>query len=323
MIKSAVLLILLTFSFISFHPKWVNGAELKVANDLIIINTNSNELGFIKRGVLERTFKVATGSPENQTPTGTFKIVNKIKDRPYYKKNIPGGSPDNPLGDRWLGLNINGTWGTTYAIHGNNNEKSIGQHISEGCIRMYNREIRWLFDHISTDTIVIITKTSKSFAQVANQEGYQITESVKSMNVSKKKEHHKPAQINSEKPKKKLFQGQIVIINTFNHSIGFISDAKLLYRDYGTQWNIMRNLPNDRYLLKTLKRNEYSLYSFNETPLIVSASTTLNKISNDEFKQLSVIEVSFSNPYNKSGGNNTFNWKRSATQFNTRIFSQK
>ena len=38
-----------------------------------------------------------------------------------------------------------GTYGTTYAIHGTNNNQAIGKWTTLGCIRMYNNDIHWLF----------------------------------------------------------------------------------------------------------------------------------------------------------------------------------
>ncbi|PMU46559.1 N-acetylmuramoyl-L-alanine amidase, partial [Pseudomonas sp. GP01-A3] len=76
----------------------------------IIINKAINRLAFYENGKLVKEFKVATGRSQELTPEGKFKIVNKIVNRPYYKENIPGGDPRNPLGNRWLGLNARGTW---------------------------------------------------------------------------------------------------------------------------------------------------------------------------------------------------------------------
>ncbi|MEI2449391.1 L,D-transpeptidase, partial [Priestia megaterium] len=98
----------------------LTGNASAASNQLVIINKSTNTLAFYDGGKLVRTFKVATGRQMSYTPEGTFSIVNKIKNRPYYKDNIRGGDPRNPLGDRWLGLNARGTYGTTYAIHGNN-----------------------------------------------------------------------------------------------------------------------------------------------------------------------------------------------------------
>ena len=138
---------------------------------LIIINTKTNKLGYYVNNKLVKTFPVATGKSSTPTPTGKCKIVNKIKNRPYYSGGIPGGSPKNPLGDRWLGLHIKGTYGTTYAIHGNNNASSIGKHVSGGCIRMHNSDIRWLFDQIPNYSDVIIKNSNQSFKQIAAEYG--------------------------------------------------------------------------------------------------------------------------------------------------------
>lgn len=82
--------------------------------------------------------------------------LNKIKNRPYYTGKIKGGDPRNPLGDRWLGLNMAGTYGTTYAIHGTNNNQAIGKWTTLGCIRMYNNDIHWLFERIPQQATVTV-----------------------------------------------------------------------------------------------------------------------------------------------------------------------
>ncbi|GFN31092.1 L,D-transpeptidase family protein [Paenibacillus xylaniclasticus] len=141
---------------------------------LIIVNKKTNKLAFYVDGELIKTFSVATGRTSKLTPEGSFPIVNKIKNRPYYKENIPGGDARNPLGDRWLGLDVNGTYGTTYAIHGNNNSKSIGKYVSSGCIRMYNDDIHWLYPQIELGTIAVITTSDQSFDEIAEEQGYPV-----------------------------------------------------------------------------------------------------------------------------------------------------
>ena len=136
------------------------------------MNKKTNKLAFFKDGEWTKTFSVATGKTKSLTPEGSFTIANKIKNRPYYKEKIAGGDPHNPLGDRWLGLDVNGTKGTTYAIHGNNNAKSIGKYVSAGCIRMKNEEIHWLFQQVSVHTAVIITSSTLTFEEIAAKHGY-------------------------------------------------------------------------------------------------------------------------------------------------------
>lgn len=141
---------------------------------LLIINKKSNEMAYYKDGKWVKTFPVATGRKPAYTPEGTFTVVNKIKNRPYYTKNIKGGDPKNPLGDRWLGLDALGTKGTTYAIHGNNDESSIGKYVSSGCIRMHNKDVRWLFDQIPVGTKVVIVTSRDTFGEIAQANGFKV-----------------------------------------------------------------------------------------------------------------------------------------------------
>ncbi|MBM7662525.1 hypothetical protein JOC85_003332 [Bacillus mesophilus] len=160
--------------------------EAETGNQLIIINKGTNQLAFFENGKHVATFRVATGRSQSYTPEGTFQIVNKIKNRPYYKENIPGGHPNNPLGDRWLGLDARGTYGTTYAIHGNSNPASIGTYASAGCVRMFDDDVRWLFDRVDLYATVVITNTSQSFEAIAVSKNYTPYSKLKSVSVDQK-----------------------------------------------------------------------------------------------------------------------------------------
>ncbi|MBO5348725.1 MAG: L,D-transpeptidase family protein [Clostridia bacterium] len=152
----------------------VSNSEGTVLNNLIIINSRNNTLRYYCGGKLTRSYSCATGASSSPTPQGKFKVYNKIVNRPYYKLNIPGGAPNNPLGNRWLGLDVDGTKGTTYAIHGTNNESSIGGNVSQGCIRMHNADIQALYEIVPKGTTVIIKSTNQSDKQIAANYGINI-----------------------------------------------------------------------------------------------------------------------------------------------------
>jgi lipoprotein-anchoring transpeptidase ErfK/SrfK len=100
-----------------------------------------------------KTYIVSTGS-NNSTPTGTFKIIEKIVNPPWYKPGggiVPAGSPENILGTRWLGINKEG-----YGIHGTTDPKSLGKQVTAGCVRMSNTDVEELFGIVAKDTEVII-----------------------------------------------------------------------------------------------------------------------------------------------------------------------
>jgi lipoprotein-anchoring transpeptidase ErfK/SrfK len=65
---------------------------------------------------------------------------------------IPGGSPQNPMGVAAMTL----SGGGQYAIHGTNNEGSIGHFVSHGCIRMHNADITDLYSRVMLGTRVVV-----------------------------------------------------------------------------------------------------------------------------------------------------------------------
>lgn len=134
----------------------LSGSAFAADSIKIIINKKINKIAFFKNGTLIKIFPVATGRRTAYTPEGTFKVVRKLVKPAYRKLRIPGGSPRNPLGARWLGLNARGTSGGTYGIHGTNNPKSIGTYASGGCIRMFNSDAIWLYDNTPLYTVVEI-----------------------------------------------------------------------------------------------------------------------------------------------------------------------
>ena len=155
-------------------------ANNKPSDDLILINKATNQLAFYQDGKRIIINTVATGkdNKSNKTPEGTFKVVNKVKERPWYKDNIPGGHPKNPLGARWIGFSVPGTWGSetgnSYGIHGHAEGASwtIGRYISGGCIRMHNASVISLYSKVLNGTKVkIYNNKNKSFDQVAREMG--------------------------------------------------------------------------------------------------------------------------------------------------------
>jgi lipoprotein-anchoring transpeptidase ErfK/SrfK len=112
-------------------------------------------------------FPVGIGRDGLATPKATSYISSKRKDpiwRPtdemrqrYFDEHgktmpeeFPAG-PDNPFGKYALRL---GT--SEYLIHGTNQRFGIGMRASSGCIRMFDEDIKWLFENIPLNTKVRI-----------------------------------------------------------------------------------------------------------------------------------------------------------------------
>ncbi len=126
--------------------------KINVCKFSIVVDKSQNLL-FLKRGdKIFKTYPVATGK-NNSTPTGKFKIINKLKNPTWFKTGavLPPTSPQNVLGTRWMGLNIKG-----YGIHGTKDGDSIGKQSTLGCVRMRRQDIEELFDIVPVGTEVII-----------------------------------------------------------------------------------------------------------------------------------------------------------------------
>ena len=99
-------------------------------------------------------FRVGLGA-DNSTPTGVWKVATKLVNPTYYPPRggeiVSADDPQNPLGERWIGLS--GVAGEAvgqerYGIHGTIEPNSIGRSVSMGCIRMHNEDVAALYDYL-------------------------------------------------------------------------------------------------------------------------------------------------------------------------------
>jgi lipoprotein-anchoring transpeptidase ErfK/SrfK len=131
------------------------GKKIKVwtAPFSIVVDKSQNTLILKSNEDLIKTYIVATGL-NNSTPVGTFKIIEKIVNPPWYKPGggmIPAGNPQNILGSRWLGLDKEG-----YGIHGTTEPQSLGKQATAGCVRMQNGDVEQLYAIVPKGTEVTI-----------------------------------------------------------------------------------------------------------------------------------------------------------------------
>ena len=88
------------------------------------------------------------------TPTSAMRERYRVEFDKELPKVVPAG-PDNPFGKYALRI---GT--SEYLIHGSNKRFGIGMRASSGCIRMYDNDIKWLFDNVALKTKVRIIDQS-------------------------------------------------------------------------------------------------------------------------------------------------------------------
>ena len=72
---------------------------------------------------------------------------------PYRHGMAPG--VDNPLGARTLYIHQGNVY-TIYRIHGNPDERSIGQAVSSGCVRLLQQDIIHLHDAVRTGSTLVV-----------------------------------------------------------------------------------------------------------------------------------------------------------------------
>ncbi|MEA3489983.1 MAG: L,D-transpeptidase family protein [Candidatus Omnitrophota bacterium] len=128
------------------------GQKLKivVARFSILIDKARNKLVLKKDGEPLKTYTVSTGK-DNSTPVGVFKIEEKMVRPVWYKVDavISPDSEEYELGERWMGLSVRG-----YGIHGTVDESTIGNQITQGCVRMRNSDVIELYDIVPAGTEV-------------------------------------------------------------------------------------------------------------------------------------------------------------------------
>ncbi len=132
------------------------GMKLKVPAEEFKVRVDKSDNKLVlenSEGEIVKIYSVSTGA-DNCTPVGEFKIVNRIINPVWYKTGaiVDSSSPENILGTRWLGFSEPG-----YGIHGTVEPETIGQQVTQGCVRMRNQEVEELFKVLPVGTEVIIT----------------------------------------------------------------------------------------------------------------------------------------------------------------------
>jgi lipoprotein-anchoring transpeptidase ErfK/SrfK len=129
----------------------------------IVISIPDRQLALLDNGQVLKIYPIAVGTRSTPSPDGDFVIVNHAKDPTYRHgdKEIEPGK-DNPLGSRWMGLNLKG-----YGIHGTNLQSSIGKASSHGCFRMRKRDVEELYSLVRIgDTVTVRRERDAMIAQL-------------------------------------------------------------------------------------------------------------------------------------------------------------
>jgi lipoprotein-anchoring transpeptidase ErfK/SrfK len=131
---------------------------------VLVLNRSSFTLTLYKNLKRAKSYEVAVGMVGLETPAGIYHIQNKAVDPAWTKPNsswvpasergkvVPGGTADNPLKARWLGI-FNGA-----GIHGIDPSEygTIGHQASHGCVRMRIPDVIDLYPQVPVGSPIYI-----------------------------------------------------------------------------------------------------------------------------------------------------------------------
>jgi lipoprotein-anchoring transpeptidase ErfK/SrfK len=100
-------------------------------------------------------YPVAIGKKSTPTVTGEWYVMEKIANPGWTNFNTgkfvkPG--PKNPMGERWIGFYTDGK--DMIGFHGTPDVKSVGKAVSNGCVRMFNKDVKAIFPLVEVGTVV-------------------------------------------------------------------------------------------------------------------------------------------------------------------------
>lgn len=135
---------------------WIpeDAASLRYEPYRLSIDLSQRRLVVRHDGRVVRRVVVAVGRPGTDTPTGRYAITDSLRvsgsgNGPYgcCALALTGRQPNVPQG--WTG-------GDRIAIHGTANEATLGTAASSGCVRVGERDIRWMMERLPLGTPVRI-----------------------------------------------------------------------------------------------------------------------------------------------------------------------
>lgn len=103
--------------------------EVRLQDRLLILHTPGGSAAF----------PVAVGRPDAPTPVGRFAVAELI------------ANPGPPLGTRWIRLKPGDC-----SIHGTDEPWLVGAAATPGCLRMYNKDVEYVFHRVAPGTPVDI-----------------------------------------------------------------------------------------------------------------------------------------------------------------------
>jgi hypothetical protein len=143
---------MLTFVSPSESPRPIEQPGIRID-----VDAEEHALRVWRGSAVVAEFPVGLGR-EGATPTGNFRIANKLTDPAWHASDgriVPAGDPRNPIGAQWMGL-AGGDTRAGIGIHPTAQFASIGHNDSSGCVRMRPADAAALYRLVPIGTPVSI-----------------------------------------------------------------------------------------------------------------------------------------------------------------------
>jgi lipoprotein-anchoring transpeptidase ErfK/SrfK len=126
-----------------------------IADVNIVLKLKERKVYVYRGSQIVASYPVAIGKKGRETPTGEWQVMETLVNPGWTNFNtgkmMPPGK-NNPLGSRWIGFWTDGK--DTIGLHGTNQPNSIGKAVSNGCVRMYDKDVQALYPLVKVGTIV-------------------------------------------------------------------------------------------------------------------------------------------------------------------------
>ncbi len=126
----------------------------------LLLNLDKKRVYVYKGDEIVTSYPVAIGKRKTKTPVGEWQVMEKIKNPGWTSfkdgRTVIKPGRDNPLGARWIGFWTDGR--DVIGFHGTNHPETVGTAASNGCVRMYNRDVKVLFRMVKVGTTVKVVE---------------------------------------------------------------------------------------------------------------------------------------------------------------------
>jgi len=144
----------------------IDSFKITVDKDDLHLYLYTGDGRFIKR------YPVGIGRMDHLTPPGNYVVWHKLKQPPWYDREkgrkVMPDDPEYPLGTRWMTISPadNPDAYSRLGIHGTNEPDTIGHRASDGCVRMFNKDVEELYSIATKGTLVDIVQKGVAAASV-------------------------------------------------------------------------------------------------------------------------------------------------------------